>query len=183
MRRAAVLMAVVILACGASTAANFKKGNKEVALRLSYTDIDYGSKAGFDFGSRQSTELVFSFGWLVTDAVEVGAALSHSKDEIDAGDFGPDADSDATGFGIFFQYNFPTFGTFTPFLGIELFALSGEISDVYDYEIDAEAGVKIYPFEHGGIVASVRYSRAFSGNDFVPDADALGVGAGLVLKY
>ncbi len=183
MRRAGVIVAVVLLACGASAAANFEKGNREVALGLSFTDVDFGSNAYGDFGSWRSTEFVLSYGWLVTDTVEVGGAISHSKNEVDGGDFGRDSESDATGFGVFFQNNFRTSGKFTPFVGIAFFALSGDVSDIYDYEINAEAGVKIYPFKHGGIVASAQYSRSFSGNDAYPDADALGLGVGLVLKY
>lgn len=50
-------------------------------------------------------------------------------------------------------------------------------------EYGAEAGLKLYPFEHGGVRFGVRYSKLRSDVDGLPDTDGLGLGVALLLKH
>jgi hypothetical protein len=169
---------------GVASADGLEKGDNEVSLRLSYSDTDFGSdSSGSDLGSTKNTDVSISYGWLVTDRHEVGLIAAYSKLKIDGGDIFLDESVDGTRFGAFYIYNFGASGSLTPYVGASLSTLGGDLGDSYNLQYGAEAGLKFYPFENGGISFGLGYSKLKADMPGLDDADDLNIGVGLLLKY
>jgi hypothetical protein len=102
---------------------------------------------------------------------------------LDGGDILADSDTDGTSVGAFYHFNFKTAGVVTPFLGVNVDMLGGDVGDLYDLEYGADVGIKLYPFDHGGVGFSLGYSKLKADIDGLPDADGLSLGVALLLKY
>jgi len=181
--RYVAIVAAMLTVCGLCMAGGPEKGENETAFRLSYSDTDFGSTGGLDFGSSQDTDVSLAYGWYLTDSHELGLSLGYVKQEIKGGSLGPDASIDGTQFGGFYNYNFSAGTTLTPYLGASLATMGGDLGDAYDFSYGVEFGVKVYPFEHGGFSFGLSYSELLSDTPGLPDASGINLGAGLLLKY
>ena len=179
------LLSLVIAAAGAvtmTTAGALEKGQKELLLRFSFSNIDFGTVSGIDFGERQDTDLGVSLGWLLTDNHELGISVSFSKAEIKNSDFG-DAEFDSSASGGFYHFNFSGPNKVIPFFGFNAAVVGGDFGDLYDTQLGVEFGIKAYSFEHVAILASARYTKLFADAPGFPDADAVSLGVGIILNF
>ena len=182
MRRVFIAMMALSLPLS-SLAQGPRDDESEVMLRAGYASMDFGTTMGFDLGGTTDISLVLNHGWMLSDNHELGIALSYAKQDYEGGDIFEDSETDASGLGGFYQYNVRTSGNITPFFGAYGSVLGGDTGEVYNFEIGAEGGIKIYPFEHGGVVVSLSYSQLSADDDEMPDASIFALGAGLLLKY
>jgi len=184
MRMRGIVAVAVLILCGTVFAEGFEKGDAELSFRISYVDVDFGSTQGLDLGGTTDAELTFAGGWLLTQSHELGLSLGYVKQEIEGGDVFQSEDTDGTSLGAFYNYNFTTTSSVTiPFIGFNFAALGGDVGDVYNFQYGVEAGLKIYPFEHGGVVFSIGYTELVAEEDQLPDGSALSLGGGLLLRF
>jgi hypothetical protein len=142
---------------------------------LTYANVDADDVETTD------TRLDLAYGRYLTDSHEVGALVTYFENEID---IGPESESvDGTGLGAFYHFNFQTAGMITPYLGVNASFLGGDIGDVYDFQYGIEGGIKVYPFEHAGILVGVEWSQLQSDVDGLDDADGLAFGVGLMIRF
>jgi hypothetical protein len=153
------------LACLAQNKTN---GSNEFSGSASYTDIEDVSQ----------TVLELTYGRYLTRMHEVGITAGYI--EFDLGDLGS---IDGTSLGGFYHLNFPTSGSVTPYIGVMATKNGGDLGDAYDFSYGASAGIKVYPFEHGGFFLSVSYEELQGAEDFIPDANGTAVEAGLLLRF
>ncbi len=182
MRAWAVILCLGLL-IGPAMAGELEKGDHEVTLRLSYTDTDFGTSGGIDFGSSKDTEIALTYGWLVTERHEFGFLAGYVRQELKGGDLFADSSTDGTQIGGFYAYNFDLEGMATPYIGVSVATLGGDLGDAYDLEYTAELGVKIYPFEHGGVSAGLGFFKMQADAPGLADADGFHFGVGLLIKY
>ncbi len=183
--RQVLVLVCCLAAFGVVAAGGLEEGDSEVTLRGSFSDLDRGSEGGFDLGSSENTGFSMSWGRLVSGGHEFGLLVGYGKDDIDGGD-DPEEDErfDQSRFGGFYNYNFSTGSdTMTPYAGAFVATLGGDLGDLYDLSYGAELGVKIYPWEHGGFSAGLNYTELKSDAQGLPDADAISLGFGILLKY
>lgn len=179
-----LLMAFALIGLpGMTLAGSPVEGEKEIALQASYTNVDLGSTGGLDLGETTDAELDLLYGWFFAGGHELGITAAYIKQKLDGGDIQPDSETDGTAVGFFYHFNFKSSGTVTPFLGFAVSKLGGDIGEVYDLEYGAEAGLKLYPFEHGGVGLSLGYSKLRADIEQQPDATGVGLAAALLLKY
>jgi hypothetical protein len=181
MRTATILMSMALLCAAPALAEAPEQGDNEVQLALSYVDLDLGEQNGFDAGERTDATFALSYGWYLTDHHEVGAVFQYQESEFQSG--GETAESDGIGYGAFYHYNFGAGETATPFLGVRALGLGGDLGDAYDFQYDVTFGVKIYPFDHAGVLLAASYGELQGAEDNIPDADGLTVEAGILMKY
>ena len=173
--RIAIPVALALIAWMPSSAA-LQKGNKELNATFSYDNI----KDDED-NELTTTILDVDFGYLLTARHEIGGRLSYSKVETKVPPFVDDS-TDSTEVGVFYHFNFGMEGMTTPFVGAFYTTISGDLGDQLDSRMGLEGGVKIYPWENGGFILKAVWSQ-LSGADNNPDADGLGVFAGVGLKW
>jgi hypothetical protein len=173
--RIAIPAALALVAWMPSSAA-LQKGNKELTGSFSYQSRD------FDDTSVETTDidLVVDLGYLLTDRHEVGGRVTWFKTEVDT-DFG-DEDFDGNSIGAFYHFNFGMEGSMTPFVGAFYTIVGGDLGDTIDSDYGIEGGVKIYPWENGGFILKAAWDQ-MTGADDNPDADGLGLFAGVGLKW
>jgi hypothetical protein len=181
--RISAVATVIALATIPIAAGPLTKGDKETSFRLSFAKVEFGSAEGFDLGSTETLDASFSYGWLLSDSHEIGGLVAYNKQDYDGGDLFEDQKTDGSAFGVFYNYNFKTQGNLAPFVGVSASVLGGDVGDLYDWEYDLLAGIKLYPFEHAGVVFEVSYGMLQSSEDGLPDGDGLALGVGLLLKY
>lgn len=163
-----VTLAALPLVAFSSLAAAADKGVNEVAGSLTYADIEDVS----------TTMLALSYGRYLTPMHELGVNVSYEKLELD------DVDStDGTTLGGFYHMNFDQGGNLVPFIGVSVNYIAGDLGDFYDYSYGLSAGLKVYPYEHAGIVMGVGYQNLVGAEDWIDDADALSVNVGLALRF
>jgi hypothetical protein len=177
------MVVLVGLFVAPSAAATLGKGDNEIELSMSYSDLDIGSSSGLDLGSEERLELTLLYGRLLTDGFEIGLLTSYSDQEIDGGDIVADESSDTSSIGAFIAYNFLTGETVIPYLVGTLEIIGGDGGDLYDTAYGAGGGIKIYPFEHGGFRFGVNFTKLNSDLPGLPDGDVLSAGGGLLLKW
>ncbi len=182
--RQVLVLVCCLAAFGVVAAGGLEEGDSEVTLRGSYSDTDFGSEGGFNFGSTEETDFSMSWGRLISGGHEFGLLVGYVKQDVEGGDLFADESSDGTRFGGFYNYNFSTGSdTMTPYVGAFVATLGGDLGDAYDLSYGAELGVKIYPWEHGGFSAGLGYTELKSDAQGLPDADAISLGFGILLKY
>ena len=171
--RIAIPAALALVAWMPSSAA-LQKGEKELTASFSYNTVEFDNS---DVETTDTT-LDVDFGYLLTDRHEVGGRLQWFKTEVD-----PDIlDADGTTLGVFYHFNFGMEGICTPFVGAFYATIGGDQGDLVDSSYGIEGGVKIYPWENGGFVLKAVWSQ-MTGADDNPDADGLGLFAGVGLKW
>ena len=151
-------------------------GDNELAGRLSYLDIDYGS------GSVTDTEFTLAWGRYLTANHQVGLNASYIDQEIDD-DFAGSVSVDGSTFGVFYAFHFGTAGITTPYIGVNAAIIGGDLGDLYEYGYGVEAGLKVFPYKHAGFVFSVAYTELSADENFIEDADGITVGAGLLIRF
>jgi len=151
-------------------------GENELAGRLNYTDIDYGS------GSVTNTEFTLAWGRYLTPNHQVGLNASYIDQEIED-DFGDSLSADGSTLGVFYAFHFGTAGMTTPYIGVNAAIISGDLGDLYDYSYGLEAGLKVFPYKNAGFVFSVSYAELSAAESFIEDADGINVGAGLLIRF
>jgi hypothetical protein len=149
-----------------STAAD--KGVNEVAGSLSYTDVEDVS----------TTMLGLSYGRYLTPMHEFGLNASYTKVDVDDFD-----NVDGMTVGPFYHLNFDQGGNIVPYVGVSVAYIGGDLGDAYDYSYGLSAGLKVYPYEHVGIVMGVGYQNLVGAEDWIDDADAVAVNVGLALRF
>ena len=183
MRKLVCLAIATALAVSMTAAGELERGAKEVFGRFSYVNLDLGSASGVSVGEQENIEIEFAFGWLLSDNHELGLSTSYIKEDFSNSDIFVDSETDGSTYGGFYHFNFSTKGMATPFVGVNAAIVGGDVGDIYNFQYGAEAGVKIYPFEHGAVVVSVAYAKLQADEAGVPDADAISLGAGIILKF
>ncbi len=183
MRKALIGLMLMIAVAGTAAADGLEKGDHEASLRASYSDTDFGSSEGLDLGSTEQTELVLTYGWMVTDRHEFGFTFGYIRDKFDGGEVFESSSVDGTSLGGFYAFNFGGSETVTPYVAAVLAVLEGDLGDTYDMEMGAEVGIKIYPFEHAGLSIGAGWSKLQSDVEGLDDADTVSIGAGLLIKY
>lgn len=175
MKKLLVSIGIVMLLVGTTSVAmadQLKKGDKEMLFSFSYEDLSFDGG-----GDLKTTDLSGAFGYLLTDANELGGTLLYSK--VDAGSGGS---VDSTLLGIFYHYNFKAGTNLNPYIGGFYNFVSGDTGDVFDNVYGLELGIKVYPWSNGGFNFGVNYSQ-WTGADTNPDADGLRAFAGVLLKF
>lgn len=175
MRNLALIL--VLFTTTLATAGQLQKGDNEVAFRFSFTDVDLGSNQG----DVTNFDLAIGYGSLLTDNHELGVSAGYTKTEIN----GPGVDSDVDGgrWGVFYNLNFGSQGNITPYIGFDFRVFGGDLGDIFEYGYGVEAGIKVYPFDHGGFTAGLAYSKQEPSRSSQPSANTLSIGVGLALKY
>jgi opacity protein-like surface antigen len=180
MRKIAIAALVLVLAAAPALAAETAQGDQELAFTFSYSDTDFGDVDGIDLGELKTTVLEGRWGYYLTGMHELGLDVSYAKTELE------DLDTDSTTLGIFYNLNFQTAGSAIPYIGAFVDTLSGDLGDSYSLAYGLEGGVKIYPWEHAGFNLRASWTQ-LTGDDNdgfeIPDADAIGLGAGLLVKW
>jgi hypothetical protein len=144
------------------------RGVNEVAGMAAYTDI----------GSASTTNIDLTYGRYLTPQHEVGGSLGYTKTDVD--DLGS---IDGTSLGAFYQFNFDSGEMMVPFIGVDVAYFSGDVGDAYDFGYGASAGLKLYPYEHAGIIMSVSYQQLLGAEDFIDDEDGFNLSVGLSLRF
>jgi hypothetical protein len=144
------------------------RGVNEVAGMAAYTDI----------GSASTTTIDLTYGRYLTPQHEVGGSIGYTKTDVD--DLGS---VDGTSLGAFYQYNFDNGDLLVPFVGLDLAYFSGDVGDAYDFGYGASAGLKLYPYEHAGVIMSVSYQRLQGAEDWIDDEDGFNINLGLSLRF
>ena len=171
-----VIPAALALIAWMPSSAALEKGEKELNATFSYDNLDAD-----DDTELTTTTVIVDFGYLLTSMHEIGGRFSYFKQELKDPFFGEDS-SDSTEIGAFYHLNFGMEGMTTPFVGAFYTAISGDLGDVLDSRLGLEGGVKVYPWENGGFILKGVWSQ-LSGADDNPDADGLGLFAGVGLKW
>jgi len=159
----------VLLLAGFSVvnAEHLEEGDVELQFRFSYNNLDFDGPGG----DSDTTEALGFLGYMLTDHHEIGAGVAY-------GSFGS---SDSVEYGAAYNYNFRAGDSLNPYLGVFVLGFGGDRGDVFDLGYAAEAGVKVYPWSHGGMLFAVTY-RELEGAGRVPDATNVIAFAGLSLK-
>ncbi len=150
------------------TAVAADRGVNEVAGMAAYTDV----------GSASTTNIDLTYGRYLTPQHEVGGSIGYTKTDID--DLGS---IDGTSLGAFYQFNFDSGEMMVPFIGVDLAYFSGDLGDAYDYGYGATVGLKLYPYEHAGIIMGVSYQQLLGAENFIDDEDGFNVSVGLSLRF
>ncbi len=168
-KRTIIVLSVLLLAGSSAAAADqLEKGDIEIAFRFSFSDFDFDGPGG----DSQTTEIVGSLGYMLTDHHEIGAGVGYA-------DFDG---SDSLEFGAAYTYNFRAGTSLNPYLSALVLGFGGDLGDVFDLGYGAELGVKVYPWPHGGMLFGVTY-RELTGAGGVPDATNIIAFGGLTLKF
>lgn len=169
-RLAAVVAAISFLSMPlASHAANVHPAwENEFSGSASYTDIE----------DVTFTSAEFSFGRYLTQMHELGINVAYMRVEISGL-----GSVDGTEIGPFYHLNFPTDGNAVPFIGINANWIGGDLNDAYDYSYGVSAGVKVYPYEHAGLVFSVAYQRMNGAQSYINDANGTSANIGVVIRF
>jgi hypothetical protein len=174
---------LLLLACApALRAGGIEPGEREVSLRFSSADLDLGTYSGVDLGSESQQRISASIGWVKTRVLEIGLDLSYIEMEPIQPLPWIEPAGDGYSYGAFLQTNIPTKGIVTPYFGLGLSILGGDIRELYDWDADLGFGLKIYPGRRFGIQAAVSYDK-FSARDETPGADGVRLSLGGLFKF
>jgi hypothetical protein len=151
------------------------KGQNEVAGRFSYADVDAGDVETKD------TTLELAYGRYLTDMHEVGVFVSYIDSEVEV--YGDSESFDGYDLGLFYNLNFPMSGIITPYIGVDIATIGGDMGDVYDFSYGASVGIKIYPYENAGVSFGVAYDKLNGAESYIDDADGWSLTAGLLMRF
>ena len=169
MKRTIIVLSVMLMAGSSLAAADqLEKGDIEIAFRFSYSDFDLDGPGG----DSETTEIVCSLGYMLTDHHEIGAGVGYA-------DFDG---SDSLEFGAAYTYNFRAGTSLNPFVSALVLGFGGDLGDAFDLGYGVELGIKAYPWPHGGMLFGVAY-RELTGSGRVPDATNILALGGLTLKF
>jgi hypothetical protein len=148
-----------------------EKGDTEInfAFTFQQQDIDDSDL------DPELTSLSGSFGYLLTDAHELGAILGYTDLKIE------NESTDLFSFGAFYHYNFRAAENLNPYVGAQIATVTGDDA-VSDSSYGLTAGVKMYPWENGGFNFGVSYDQ-FAGDGDNPDSNTINVFAGVLIKF
>jgi hypothetical protein len=172
MRRGWVGLLLMAFAGGvAAEAATLERGEKELTFKFSWTRFDPGV-SGED--KVQNVNLEGTFGYLFTGAQEIGGLVtySHRSDGSTATD---------KGLGVFYHYNFTVGEVLSPYLGARVTML-GRQDSAYKAAYGALAGLKVFPWAHGGFNVELAYDE-YERDKAEKNAQQLGLFAGVLLKW
>jgi hypothetical protein len=144
------------------------RGQSEVSGTLSYTDIDNAS----------TTNIALSYGRYLTPQHEVGLTGSYEEVDIDGA-----GSVSGTTIGAFYEFNFDSGGNMVPFIGVDAAYIGGDLGDAYEYGYGASAGLKLYPYEHVGVIMGVAYQNLVGAENWIDDSDGFNVNVGLSLRF
>jgi hypothetical protein len=144
------------------------RGVNEIAGMAAYSDI----------GTASTTNIDVSYGRYLTPQHEIGGSLGYTKTDID--DLGS---VDGTSLGAFYQFNFDNGDMMVPFIGVDVAYFSGDVGDAYDYGYGATVGLKMYPYDHVGVIMGLSYQQLLGAEDFIDDEDGFNVNVGLSLRF
>jgi hypothetical protein len=150
------------------TAVAADRGVNEIAGMASYNDI----------GSASTTNIELSYGRYLTPQHEVGGTFGYTETDID--ELGS---VDGTSLGAFYQFNFDSGEMMVPFIGADIAYFGGDVGDAYDWGYGATVGLKLYPYEHVGVIMGLSYQQLLGAEDFIDDEDGFNVNIGLSLRF
>ena len=168
MKRLSILTAVLLLTATSAMADTRQKGDTELSLDLSYTNVDRENRDDNDEEARVSLR----YGRMLTDAHEFGGEFFYNKEN----------DFYGTGLGVFYHYNFRAGDNLNPFLGANFVFLAGELGDIYETAYGLFAGVKVFPFEHAGFAFGTSY-HWLQGKGPLADAAQVSLFGSLSVKF
>lgn len=168
-RVCAILIVVVLSHAPAALADYLEKGDRELSFSLSFSDLDFDASS---VGDSDSTELTATFGYLLTDHHEVGVGAAVFEGN----------GSSSSILVLFYSYNFRAAANVNPYIGGQFLAYNGDIGDLFDTAYGLVAGIKVFPWSHGGFFFGVSY-REIQGASSVLDATELNAFSGLRVKF
>ncbi len=176
------LLATAVLLAGVLHAGGLEEGDKEAAFSLAFRDSDRGAIGGFELGDEDGPQLTASIAWVRSAFIELGFMASYVDLEGDNPLLGREEQVTGSSPGGFVTVFKPTDGTVSPFVTAAASIPTGDLGDRYKWQVGLSAGVKIYPRERWGLSVFAAYDSV-SGEDFVPDANAVSYGAGLLRRF
>jgi len=182
MHRVTAILLLALAAVSTLRAGGIEPGEREVALRYSSADLDLGTYVGVDLGSEPQQRISLSIGWARTRVLQLGLDVSRIEMEpvqplpwiAPAGD--------GYSYGVYLHANIPTRSVVTPYFGLGLSILGGDVRELYDWDADLAAGLKIYPGRRFGIQAAASYDKFIPGGEN-PGAEGLRLSLGGLFKF
>lgn len=162
-----ILAPVAVSSLLAFPVAAADRGVNEMAGTFSYSDIE----------DTTTTTLELSYGRYLTPMHEVGLTGAYAKTEVG------NESIDGTQLGVFYNLNFDMYETLVPYLGVDLVTLGGDAGDLYDLGYGVSAGLKLYPYEHVGVLMSISYLSLQGAEDWIEDANGTNVNVGLSVRF
>ena len=170
-----IATALAVVGGSSAYADSLKKGDKEFLFAFDYSDIKFDEGGG----DIKTTILSGNFGYLITNGNEVGGLINYQKAEVTG-----EATSDATIFGVFYNYNFKAGTNMNPYVGVSYATIGGNYGDVFKDDIGARVGIKVYPWSNGGFNFGLGYDKLKGeSSNGVPDAKTTSAFAGINLKF
>jgi hypothetical protein len=182
MRKTGLLALLVVLTCGGAMAEELQRGQKELAMNVSWFDTS-------DTGSTIIADV--ALGYMLGPSHEVGPVVTYqafdsSEQELPEGfddAFRDLLDNDAGTLGGFYRYNFSQgAGAFVPYLGGQASFPFGDLHDVVDYTAGVEAGVRVMPGPKASVNIEAFYNKLFAA-DNLDDFDQWGLAAGISIFF
>jgi len=181
--RSIVICLLAAWLCTASVAAaNLKEGDREVAVRISQVDLDLGTLYGLDLGDETMRRYSASIGWMRTNRVQLGVELSWIDMDLAGLVPGKDVQGNGTALGGFLHTNFATKTKLTPFLGAGFSIFRGDMSELYQWDLELSAGLKVYAARRVGFLVAAGWNR-LSPEEGVPAASGAKLSAGILFKF
>lgn len=158
----------LLAAVSAAQADHLQKGDREIAFRFSYVNFDFEGPGG----DVEVAQLDLSFGYMLTDHHEVFGILGWLATE----------GYEELALGGAYTYNFRAGRDLNPYLAVRFFTFEGDVGDIFDYSYGAEAGVKLYPWSHGGFIFGLGYRKMIGADGGQDRTDFAGF-SGLIVKF
>ena len=155
---------------------------RQVCQRLSSVDLDLGNYYGQQLGSESFHRLSVSIGWVCTSVVELGVEISYLDISLEEAIPDQEPVDGSFAYGGFLHANLPTGSLATPYFGAGFSIFEGDLADLYVWDLELSAGVKIYPSRRFGLLAAVSYNR-LSPEREVPPASGPRYSAGILFKF
>lgn len=162
-----VMFLVILASASLSFAQHLEKGDKELAFRLRYTNLDFDH-----LDNTETAEVRLTFAYMLTNHHEilgfVGYLMIDSFDDVN--------------FGASYHYNFRAGDNLNPYVAPLVVKFAGDTEDTFDWGYGVEVGVKVYPWSHGGFLFGLNYVD-FQGEIPLLDATQFNMFGGLTVKF